>query len=105
MNSTPKYASIVAGLALGSTIVSPLGAVASAIASGTVLAFIKSNMDNSRISKQELSTLLECAIAEKKKEISEQQEVVDAATKKLKKFKNELAELENMIPYINERSE
>ena len=62
-------------------------------------------MDNSRISKQELSTLLECAIAEKKKEISEQQEVVDAATKKLKKFKNELAELENMIPSINERSE
>lgn len=104
LNDTPKYASIVAGLAIGSAIVPPLGAV-SVIASGTVLAFIKSNMDNSRISKQELSTLLECAIAEKKKEISEQQEVVDAATKKLKKFKNELAELENMIPSINERSE
>lgn len=105
LNDTPKYASIVAELAIGSAIVSPLGAVASAIASGTVLAYIKGNMDNSRISKQELSTLLECAIAEKKKEISEQQEAVDAATKKLQKFKKELAELENMIPSINERGE
>lgn len=105
LNNTPKYASIVAGLAIGSTIVSPLGAVASAIASGTVLAFIKSNIQNTQISNQELLTLLGCAIAEKEKEISDQEEVVDAATKKLKKYRKELEDLKNMLPCIEERSD
>lgn len=105
LNNTPKYASIVAGLAIGSAIVSPLGAVASAIASGTVLAFIKSNIENTQISKQELITLLGCAIAEKEKEISDQEEVVDAVTKKLKKYRKELEDLKNMLPCIEERSD
>lgn len=105
LNNTPKYASIVAGLAIGSTIVSPLGAVASAIASGTVLAFIKSNIQNTQISNQELLTLLGCAIAEKEKEISDQEEAVDAATKKLKKYRKELEDLKNMLPCIEERSD
>lgn len=105
LNNTPKYASIVAGLAIGSSIVSPLGVVASAIASGTVLAFIKSNIQNTQISTQELITLLGCAIAEKEKEISDQKEIVDAATKKLNKYLKELEDLKKMLPCIKERSD
>jgi hypothetical protein len=48
---------------------------------------------------------LGCAIAEKEKEISDQEEVVDAATKKLKKYRKELEDLKNMLPCIEERSD
>lgn len=85
LKNSPKYASIVAGIAIGSTVVSPLGAVAAAIASGTVLAYIKGNLENYQISKTELTTLLNCAIVEKEKEISDQQEVFNAPENKFER--------------------
>lgn len=108
----PKYASIVTGVAIGSTIATPFGAIAAAIASGTVIAFIKNNLNSSRVSQEELTTLVQCAIAEKEKEYADRCDEVEEAQMQLKKTirlkqqtEKELEELKAMIPAIKERRE
>ena len=112
LDKYPKYASIVTGVAIGGTIASPFGAIAVAIASSTVIAYIKNSVNNNRISKQELITLVRCAIAEKEKEYLDRCEAVEDAKIKLEKSERlqkqaqkELDELKAMISLIEERGE
>ena len=115
VSNTPKYAdslpmlfsSTAASIALmhGTSFKASfgIGTVAAIIANGTatVLSYVKSNMDNKEISKQELTTLLSCAIAEKKQKIEKTKELLEAAKRKLSRYKQELEELESLVITIN----